>query len=342
MEPTRLALAAAPIAVPAPPTPLLGSSPAIAAIRRTIAQVANTNLTVLLLGESGTGKEVAARLVAAHSGREASMVKINCAAIPQELWESELFGYEAGAFTGANRPKSGKFELAGGGTMFLDEISEMPLPQQAKLLQVLQDGEFSRLGGQRSRSVDVRVIAATNVDLQAAVHAGAFRRDLFYRLNVIAIHMPPLRQRRGDIALLTDFFLDKYTRLYRVPAPPLSPALQRRFEQHAWPGNIRELENLIKRYVILATEDAVLAELLAAAPPVPETASTPVEPPVAEPAPPRISLVEIGRRAAWQAERQAILQTLAATRWNRRLAARQLGISYKGLQNKLRTLLAEG
>jgi len=340
LEPASLALAAAPAPLPTAPTPLLGSSPAIAAIRRTIAQVARTNLTVLLLGESGTGKEVAARLLAAHSGREAGMAKINCAAIPQELWESELFGYEAGAFTGANRPKSGRFELAGGGTLLLDEISEMPLPQQAKLLQVLQDGEFSRLGGQRTRSADVRVMAATNVDLQAAVHAGAFRRDLFYRLNVIAIHLPPLRERRGDLALLTDFFLDKYTRQYRCPAAPLSAALQRRFEGHGWPGNVRELENLIKRYVILGSEDAVLEELLApAAAEASAAAPAAVEP--ASPAP-ALPLVEIGRRAAWQAERQAILQALAATHWNRRRAAHQLGISYKGLQNKLRALLAEG
>lgn len=319
----------------------MGESPAIAGIRRTIAQVADTNLTVLLQGESGTGKEVVARLLAVHSGRTADLVKINCAAIPHELWESELFGYEPGAFTGANRQKSGKFELAGHGTIFLDEISEMPLHLQAKLLQVLQDGEFSRLGGHRPLNVDVRVIAATNVDLQAAVSASAFRRDLFYRLNVIAIHLPPLRQRRQDLRLLADYFLEHYARLYRRAAPPLSATLWRRFEAHPWPGNVRELENLIKRYVILGNEEPILAELLASAAPEP-AALVAVETELPPPGPGHASLLEIGRRAAWQAERAVILQVMTQTHWNRRLAARQLGISYKSLQNKLRMLLREG
>lgn len=308
------------------------------AIRQTLEQIADTDLTVLLQGESGTGKEVVARLLAAQSPRGA-FVKINCAAIPQELWESELFGYEQGAFTGANRQKSGKFELAEGGTIFLDEIGEMPLHLQAKLLQVLQDGEFSRLGGRRPVSVDVRVVAATNTDLQAAVEAGQFRRDLFYRLNVIVISLPPLRQRRGDIVLLARHFLDKYSRHYhRLPAALPEP-LWRRMEQYAWPGNVRQLENLIKRYIVLGNPDALLTELAGAAPAETGATARPAgEAAACEPAP---SLLDISRQAAWQAERGAILQALAETHWNRRQAAQKLRISYKALQNKLRTLLAE-
>jgi len=314
--------------------PLLGDSPNITSVRHTIAQVAGTNLTVLLQGESGTGKEVAARMLALHSGRSpASFVKINCAAIPHELWESELFGYEPGAFTGANRHKSGKFELAGGGTIFLDEISEMPLSLQAKLLQVLQDGEFSRLGSQHSLSVDVRVIAATNVDLHAAVAAGQFRRDLFYRLNVITIQLPPLRQRLQDLPLLAAYFLDKYAGVYQRRVPPFSPALERRLLAYSWPGNVRELENLIKRYVILDNEDAIFADLVREPDEAPGHAAAAPDPV------PNLPLLEVGRRAARAAERDELLRVLSTTRWNRRQAAQQLQISYKSLQNKLKLLL---
>ncbi|TAN21347.1 MAG: AAA family ATPase [Acidobacteria bacterium] len=325
----------------ATPLPLLGESPTILAIRRTLDQIASTNLTVLLQGESGTGKEVVARLLGSHPERTASFVKINCAAIPDELWESELFGYEPGAFTGATRQKSGKFELAEDGTIFLDEIGEMPLQLQAKLLQVLQDGEFSRLGGRRSLSVNVRVVAATNADLHTAVAAGAFRRDLFYRLNVIALELPPLRQRLEDIPRLTDHFLEKYSAQYQRAVPVIPATLRKRLLQYSWPGNVRELENLIKRYVVLTDTDALLASLLEPAPP--QAVATPAltsSLPSLSPAQP-VSLLAIGRQAAWQAERVAILKALADTHWNRRLAARQLQISYKSLQNKLRTLLAE-
>ncbi|HVB40587.1 MAG TPA: sigma-54 dependent transcriptional regulator [Terriglobales bacterium] len=330
-------MAAVPISTSAGPAahPLLGDSPSIVSVRQTIAQVAGTNLTVLLQGESGTGKEVAARMLALHSGRApASFIKINCAAVPHELWESELFGYEPGAFTGANHHKSGKFELAGGGTMFLDEISEMPLSLQAKLLQVLQDGEFSRLGSQRSLSVDVRVIAATNVDLHAAVAAGQFRRDLFFRLNVIAIQLPPLRQRLQDLPLLAAYFLDKYASVYQRSVPPFSPALERRLLAYSWPGNVRELENLIKRYVILGDEDAIFSDLVRERAEAPAAAAAPAPDPVS-----RLPLLEVGRRAARAAEREELLRVLNATRWNRRQAALQLQISYKSLQNKLKLLL---
>ncbi|MGH9415471.1 MAG: sigma-54 interaction domain-containing protein [Terriglobales bacterium] len=344
MPPLSLASSAAP--TPAMPTTpaLLGECPAIVAIRRTMAQVADTNLTVLLQGESGSGKEVVARQIAAQSARGEGFIKVNCAAIPQELWESELFGYEPGAFTGANRQKYGKFELAGNGTIFLDEISEMPLPQQAKLLQVLQDGEFSRLGSLRTQNVEVRVIAASNVDLHQAVAGGQFRADLFYRLNVIAIQLPPLRQRRGDLPLLANHFLATYRRALKREAAPFSANLWRRFEIYDWPGNIRELENLVKRYVVLGSEEAVLSELLRAGG-APQPAVAPEGPAASAEARAGRSeargLLAISREAAWQAEREAILEALALMHWNRRLAARHLNVSYKSLQNKLKVLLAE-
>lgn len=326
-------------AVPALATAaLLGISPAIMAVRRTIDQIAETDLTVLLQGESGTGKEVAARLLGSHPSRAANFVKINCAAIPDELWESELFGYEPGAFTGATRQKSGKFELAGNGTIFLDEIGEMPLQLQAKLLHVLQDGEFSRLGGRRPLNVDVRVVAATNTDLQIAVAGGSFRCDLYYRLNVVTLLLPPLRERVEDIPLLAAHFLEKYSRVYRRCVPPLDATTVERLGRYAWPGNVRELENLLKRYVVLGESDALLAGTL----PVRRLdASAAAVSPVPAPSRGPVPLLEIGRQAAWQAERAAILRVLSETHWNRRQAARQLHISYKGLQNKIRTLLSE-
>lgn len=330
--------APAPAAAAAPP--LLGESPAIVAIRHTIAQVARTNLTVLLQGESGSGKEIVARQLAAQSDRGEQFIKVNCAAIPQELWESELFGYEPGAFTGANRQKYGKFELAGNGTIFLDEISEMPLLQQAKLLQVLQDGEFSRLGSHRTQNAAVRVIAASNVDLHQAAASGQFRADLFYRLNVIAIHLPPLRQRKMDLPLLANHFLAAYQAQLRRVTAPFSASLWRQFEAYDWPGNVRELENLVKRYVVLGSEEAVLSELLRpGAPPAAPPAATAEAPPAV--AAEARSLLEISRDAAWQAERAAILEALTRMHWNRRLAAQHLHISYKSLQNKLKVLLAE-
>src|SRR6202020_742959 len=198
----------------------------------------------LIRGESGTGKEVVARMIYAHSSRrEKPFIKVNCAAIPHELLESELFGYEPGAFTGANRQKLGKFDLAHAGSLFLDEISEMHPALQAKLLHVLQDGEFSRLGGKRDISVDVRILAATNKHLERAVEDGTFREDLFYRLNVITIHIPPLRERREEIPVFLDYFLRKYSEFYsKQPAPFSDFALSSMMEYH-WPGNIRELEN---------------------------------------------------------------------------------------------------
>jgi two-component system response regulator AtoC len=332
---------------------LFGTSPKMEEVKNTIEQVADTNVTVLVRGESGTGKEVVARMIYSNSTRrEKPFVKVNCAAIPTELLESELFGYEPGAFTGANRQKLGKFEQANYGTIFLDEISEMHPALQAKLLHVLQDGEFARLGGKRDIAVDVRVLAATNKPLERAVEEGLFREDLFYRLNVVTIHIPPLRERREEIPVFLEFFLRKYSEYYGKQPPPFSEYAVGRMMEYAWPGNIRELENLVKRYVIVGNESQIIRELSTHKPivasmsaPSPE-AGLPLQSP--NPVPAFVdngkhdvempSLLEIGRRAAMQAEREAIERVLAQTRWNRRQAARILKISYKALLNKLKLM----
>lgn len=333
-------------------TMLFGTSPRMLEVKMTIEQVADTTATVLVRGESGTGKEVVARMIHSESSRvEKPFVKVNCAAIPHELLESELFGYEAGAFTGANRQKLGKFEQANGGTIFLDEISEMHPALQAKLLHVLQDHEFSRLGGKRDIQVDVRVLAATNKPLERAVEEGVFREDLFYRLNVVTIHIPPLRERREEIPVFLEYFLEKYSQHYGKRPPMFSDFAVGRMMEYAWPGNIRELENLVKRYVIVGNEAQIIRELSTHKPIVASQAAAPVAAvATASPSPgtpaainganelEMPSLLEIGRRAAMQAEREAIERVLAQTRWNRRQAARILKISYKALLNKLKTM----
>jgi two-component system response regulator AtoC len=333
-------------------------------VHELIDRVADTDVTVLVRGESGTGKELVARAIHDASPRHSrSFVKVNCAALPAELLESELFGFERGAFTGAIQHKPGKFEFANHGTMFLDEISEMSAPLQAKLLQVLQDGEFARLGGRQDVRVDVRVVAATNRDLESAVGDGHFREDLFFRLNVVCITLPPLRQRRDDIPALTDQFLKQYTQHYNRPTPALATDTLRLFAEYEWPGNVRELENLIKRMVILGTDaqirrevaDAIAGRALRMSPipalqplqsahPMPSVAAPPA---AASPAPavsseptpaagPAGSLKDIARTAAREAERELISRTLQQTRWNRREAAEILGISYKALLYKIK------
>ncbi len=346
-------------------TMLFGTSPKMEEVKMTIEQVADTTATVLIRGESGTGKEVVARMVYSQSSRhDKPFVKVNCAAIPHELLESELFGYEPGAFTGANRQKLGKFDQANNGTIFLDEISEMHPALQAKLLHVLQDGEFARLGGKRDIAVDVRVLAATNKPLERAVEEGMFREDLFYRLNVVTIHIPPLRERREEIPIFLDFFMRKYSEYYGKQPPPFSDYAVSRMIEYSWPGNIRELENLAKRYVIVGNEPQIIRELSTHKPIISSvTGSSPIwglkdsqprsEPTptaVPSPAPPASSprsaaiiddmpsLLEIGKRAAMQAEREAIERVLAQTRWNRRQAAKILKISYKALLNKLKVI----
>src|SRR4051812_268020 len=335
---------------------LFGTSPRMEDVKMTIDKVADTNATVLIRGESGTGKEMVARMVYGQSGRrEKPFVKVNCAAIPYELLESELFGYEQGAFTGANRQKLGKFDQASNGTIFLDEISEMHPALQAKLLHVLQDGEFARLGGKRDIAVDVRVLAATNKPLERAVEEGMFREDLFYRLNVVTIHIPPLRERREEIQIFLEFFLRKYSEYYGKNPPPFSDYAVGRMMEYAWPGNIRELENLVKRYVIVGNEAQIIRELSTHKPIVSSLAGgsrdsngkiVPMSQPTVESAfqstangPLEMpSLLEIGRRAAMQAEREAIERVLAQTRWNRRQAAKILRVSYKALLNKLKAM----
>jgi len=257
--------------------------------------------------------------------RDKPFIKINCAALPSELLEAELFGYEKGAFTGAHRRKPGKFEIADEGTIFLDEIGELSPPLQAKILHVLQDGEFSRLGGERDVHVDVRVLSSTNRNLEDAVETGTFRNDLYYRLNVVSLQVPPLRDRRDEIPLLADSFLKKYSRQYNRPHAKLSPKTLAMFQQYHWPGNVRELENFLKRIVILRDEEFVAQEIKA---PVEEARTGLSEPPT-------YGLKELARRAARKAERQAIKETLRQTQWNRTQAAKLLGISYKALLYKM-------
>lgn len=345
---------------------LFGTSPRMEEVKNTIEHVADTTATVLIRGESGTGKEVVARMIYAQSGRfDKPFVKVNCAAIPNELLESELFGYEPGAFTGANRQKLGKFDLANFGTLFLDEVSEMHPALQAKLLHVLQDGGFSRLGGKRDISVDVRVLAATNRFLEQAVQDGSFREDLFYRLNVVTIHIPPLRERREEIPVFLDYFLRKYSEFYGKQPAPFSDSAVQCMMEYSWPGNIRELENLVKRYVIVGNEAQIVRELSTHQPIVSSTdaassgGGTKDVKPVADRSsviagaipintakgnttdPEGPSLLEIGRRAALAAEREAIERVLTQTHWNRRQAAKILKISYKALLNKLKIIEGE-
>jgi transcriptional regulator with GAF, ATPase, and Fis domain len=241
---------------------LLSNSPRMAEVRDLIDRVADTDVTVLVRGESGTGKELVARALYSSSlRRDKPFVKVNCAALPTELLESELFGFERGAFTGAIQHKPGKFEFANHGTMFLDEIGDMSFPLQAKLLQVLQDGEFSRLGGKHDVKVDVRVIAATNRDLEKMVAEGQFREDLFFRLNVVSINLPPLRERREEIPVLCEYFLKKYSVQYHKPYSDVSQETMRLLMEYDWPGNVRELENLVKRTVVLGTEVPIRKEI---------------------------------------------------------------------------------
>lgn len=335
---------------PASPPVMMGGNPRMAEIRDTIQKVSGTDVTVLIRGESGVGKEVVARLLFEYSRRKQKpFVKVNCAAIPHDLLESELFGYEAGAFTGAVRSKPGKFEMADHGTLFLDEIAEMHPSLQAKLLHVLQDGRFSRLGAKRDVSVDVRIICATNKLLEERVREGLFREDLLYRINVVTISLPPLRERRDEIPILTDYLLRKYAAQYGRTLHPLSDEVRLQMIEYNWPGNIRELENLCKRFILVGNETQILRELSnrhglrapAFAPENMEPAAKVREAAAVAQADPNLSLLEVGRRAAWEAERRAIAGMLEDTRWNRREAARRLQVSYKALLNKIKQMQLE-
>ena len=305
-----------------------------------IEQVADTDITVLVRGESGTGKELVARtLHRLSSRRDKPFVKVNCAALPSELLESELFGFEKGAFTGAQRRKLGKFEFANHGTIFLDEIAEMSPALQAKLLQVLQDGEFSRLGGENDVQVDTRILAATNRDLEEGVAKGEFREDLYYRLNVVSIHIPPLRERPGSIPLLVDHFVRGFSAEYKREPRVLSRETMEALQAYAWPGNVRELENLVRRMTVLGNEEAVVEELSGrrgtdALPTAQEVDLQPVERQLA--AGEAIDLKLIAKAAARTAEKKVIARVLEQTRWNRKEAAQRLQISYKALLYKMK------
>jgi two-component system response regulator AtoC len=310
----------------------LAASPQMLKIRQQVLQIAPVDVPVFISGESGVGKEVIARMVHLRSLRRVQpFVKVNCAALPGELLESELFGYEQGAFTGAVRAKPGKFEIANKGTIFLDEIAEMSPHLQAKLLHVLQDGQYSRLGARAVVNVDVRVLAATNVDVKEAMRSGRFREDLYYRLNVLSIHIPPLRERTSEIPLLFRHFLAKYSEKYSKPAPDPSKHLLEAALRYQWPGNLRELENFVKRYVILEDDEGSFRELLEMTGQQQRTA--PREEP---PAPKEQGLKALVRGLKDEAEMEAIADALEKTNWCRKDAAKMLGISYKALLYKMR------
>jgi two-component system response regulator AtoC len=351
-----------------------GDTPEMQTIAQVIEQVSDSDVTVLIRGESGVGKELVARAIHQRSSRkDRPFVKVNCAALPAELLESELFGHEKGAFTGAATTRIGKFEQADTGTIFLDEIGEMKAALQAKLLHVLQDGQFTKLGSNKSVDVDVRIVAATNRDLELMMINGEFREDLYYRLKVIEVTVPPLRERRSEITNLTGFFIDRYARRYNRPVRQLSDELAALFQSYDWPGNIRELENMIKRIVILQDETLVVREMTRVGRPHAAYAvagvgagvgasahgGAPAGAPAAAPRPPLPEatddadeellvaeeasapstgsrLADVAKSASIKAERALIEETLNSVHWNRRRAAEQLGVSYKTLLNKIK------
>lgn len=307
---------------------IVGDHPALRAAAAEMQRIAVTDSTVLLLGESGTGKELFARAIHQLSARaNRPMLALNCAAIPEQLLENELFGHEKGAFTGANSAKPGKFELAQGGTVFLDEIAELPPGAQGKLLRVLEEHTVDRLGGTQSRPVDVRIIAATNRNLEQAAHDGSFRRDLYYRLAVVPIRIPALRERGDDVLLIAEHLLERFRRELRKPRLKLAPDAASALRAHSWPGNVRELQNLLERAAILfdgelsAARLGISANVRAVAADAGMASST--------------SLPELAAEAVKNVERAKIEATLRECRWNKNAAAEKLGVSYKTLLNKI-------
>jgi two-component system, NtrC family, response regulator AtoC len=325
--------------------PLLDGSAAMRRVRAIVEEVADTDATVLIRGESGVGKDVAARAIhEASTRRECPFVKVNCAALPADLLESELFGHEKGSFTGAYRRKLGKFEFANKGTIFLDEIGELPHGLQAKLLHVLQDFQFSRIGGREMLRADVRVIASTNRDLEQALQTGHFREDLYYRLNVIELGIPPLRERREEIPGLAAAFTRRYNDEYHRNVILTSQDIVL-LSAYSWPGNVRELENMLRRGVVLGNMESVCRELrerlrfssgqeheIHVGEASSESGSNGASGLNAVSA---LGLKEVGRRAAAEAERKVLLEVLERVRWNRSEAARILKVSYKTLLNKI-------
>jgi two-component system response regulator AtoC len=309
---------------------ILSTHPKMLKIKEIARQVANTDVPVLISGESGVGKEVLARYIHNNSSRrDKPFVKVNCAALPNELLESELFGYERGAFTGALNDKPGKFELADKGTLLLDEIGEMTPHLQAKLLHVLQDSEYTRLGGKRTVRVDARVLASTNIHLEEHVSGGKFREDLYFRLNVIRVDIPPLRERREDIPVLCNYFVSRYRERYKSNVDQVPAILMDSLLRHDWPGNVRQLENVMKRYLILPDFTMSLSETKELG----ESRSAGVR---ERPEEDKMSLKDVGSRAAERAEKELVLRVLEETSWNRKQAARRLNICYKALLNKLK------
>jgi two-component system response regulator AtoC len=307
---------------------VFGATNAMQALRERLTKIAGANVPVLIQGESGTGKDIIARMIHASSPwKTGPWVKVNCPAIPGTLLESELFGYEKGAFTGAYGTKPGRVEMAHRGTLFLDEISELDMALQSKLLQLLQDGQFCRIGAQEDKKVEVRVVCATNRKLEEEIANGTFRSDLFYRINVVNLHMPALRERAADIPQLVAYFLDYYNRKFNSRATAPSADLMNAMKKYHWPGNVRELENLMKRYVILGTEDSISGDLRPHAQDF-FSADISVEGP--------ISLKKITRQAVHELERKIILKVLQHHHWNRKSAAKALNISYRALLYKIR------
>jgi two-component system response regulator AtoC len=309
------------------------ASPVMRKLRSEAALVANVDIPVLMLGESGTGKEVMARLIHKLSPRaHRTFLKVNCAAVPADLLESELFGYEAGAFTGANHAKPGKFELCNKGTILLDEIGEMPTTLQAKLLHILQDGQFSHQGSRSVLKADVRILAATNINIPEALATKRLREDLYYRLNAFTLNVPPLRQRKEEIPILLKHFMSRQAERYARPPLPITPELLQACQDHPWPGNLRELSNFVKRYLVLGDEKLAINELR----PKGDGSGAQFDAAGKNSEGSGGGLKSLARTAKDGAEAEAIAKALDETNWNRKQAAALLKISYKALLYKIR------
>jgi two-component system response regulator AtoC len=312
-----------------------GCTPEMDVIRRKLEMVARTNVAVLVQGESGTGKELCARLIHGTSQTAGELVKVSCPAIPAGLIETELFGYEKGAFTGAHSTKRGRLEQANGGTLFLDEVGSLDIGVQSKLLQVLQDGSFMRVGGHEMRNIQTRVVSVANRDLREQVADGSFRLDFLYRINAVTIQLPPLRQRTEDIPELVEYFTELHAKAFQVEPAAISRNVVRLMQKYDWPGNIRQLDNLIRGYVLMGSEDTLVAEL---AEEDRSTSRATADVDVSQP----ISLKVVTKQATQELERQIILKVLKANNWNRQKTAKWLKISYRSLLYKLNEVGASG
>ena len=304
-------------------------------IRRKLEMVSRSNVAVLIQGESGTGKELCARLIHGSSDSPGELVKVSCPAIPAGLIETELFGYEKGSFTGAHSTKRGRLEQANNGTLLLDEVGSLDIGVQSKLLQVLQDGSFMRVGGHETRTIHTRVVSVANRDLRQQVADGTFRLDFLYRINAVTLQLPPLRQRTEDIPQLVEYFIAQHAKAFQVNPEPISRNVVRLMQRYEWPGNIRQLDNMIRSYVLMGNESTLVSELVEEG----KSASTPApEMDLSQP----ISLKVITKQATQELERQIILKVLKANNWNRQKTAKWLKISYRSLLYKLNEVGAAG